>query len=246
MTPCGPDCPVCGGMGFVRRPYTSIHDPNFGKLDPCPEGLKTTWDTLLGIEEAESQFLDWSRFKRSQAMILMQSTLTDLLILGYGWLYLWGEPGLGKTVAAKTAAIEARYKFNKQARYLTHSGMINFLRSSYDEENGQSAYTRRLDSLVSLDLLIIDEVGRDRHTDFGISAFSDLLDRRYVSAITQRSITVFVSNFPPAKVLDAYQLDRVLDTRFKVIQLQGSSMRLALLENKKISNTEVPWWQNLQ
>lgn len=245
MTPCNIDCPVCGGMGFVRRPSTGIHDPNFGKLDPCPEGLKTTWDTLLGIEEAESQFLDWSRFKRSQSLLLLQSSLTDLITLGFGWLYIWGEPGLGKTVAAKTATIEARYKFNKQARYLTHSGMINFLRSSFDEENGQSTYTRRLDSLTSLDFLAIDEVGRDRPTDFGVSAFSDLLDRRYVAATTQRSITVFVSNFLPSKVLDAYQLDRVMDTRFKVLKLQGSSMRLALTENKKISNQEVPWWQAL-
>lgn len=243
MAPCSPDCPVCGGLGYVRLPFTDINDPHFGKLYPCPEGLKTTWDPMLGIDEAESNNLNWSLFQPSQAMIIMQKALTDLLSQGYGWLYLWGAPGLGKSVAVKTTAIEAHYRYHKQAKYITHTRLINFLRDSYGDDNGQAVYTSRLETLANLDFLAIDEVGRDRSTEFGISAFSDLLDRRYISAINRQSITVFISNFPPEKVLDSYQKDRVDDGRFTILNVQGNSMRSAMAYPKQLPKEEVPWWQ---
>lgn len=245
MSSCSPDCSICHGLGYVSRPSTGIDDPNFGKIDPCPESLRYSWDPMLGIEEAESALLNWSLFQPSQSIRIMQKALNTLADRGYGWLYLWGEPGLGKTVSAKTAVIEAHYKYKKTARYLSHSRMINFLRSSYDEENGQSAFARRLDSLADLDYLTIDEVGRDRSTDFGVSAFSDLLDRRYVSAISQKTITVFLSNFPPEKVLSDYQLDRVMDGRFTVLQVQGRSMRSTMTFNQPRISSEVPYWKTL-
>ncbi len=243
MQPCNPDCPLCGGLGFIKRPSTGIHDPNFGKLDPCPESMKFTWDPLLGIDEPESRLLNWDLFTPSPSMGLMMPAFKSLLQRGYGWLYLWGPPGLGKTVAAKTAAIEAHYKHKLNARYMTHSGMINFLRASYSEENSQSAFLNRMDSLASIDYLAIDEVGRDRSTDFGINAFSDLLDRRYVSACHKKSITIFISNFSPKDVLDNYQLDRVMDGRFEVLHVKGQSYRLVASNNPKINYQEVPWWQ---
>lgn len=245
MLPCSPDCPLCGGLGFVRREAADINDPAFGKLDPCPQSFKYNWDPQLGIDEAESRSLGWHLFRSSPSMDVLKPALNTLLDRGFGWLYLWGEPGLGKTVAVKTAAVLAHYKYKKSARYLTHSGLNNFLRSSFDEDNGQLSFSKRLDNLVNLDFLAIDEVGRDRSTDFGISAFSDLLDRRYIAAVSQKSITVFISNFPPSKVLDNYQLDRVLDGRFSVLHVQGSSLRSAMAFKQQTISSEVPWWQNL-
>ena len=240
-----PNCPICHGTNYIGYDV-EYSDPRFGKMYPCPECFKNTWDPSIGIDGEEVSALDWDQFFPTESMKIMKPALVRILDKGYGWLYIHGNPGIGKTLAAKAATIIAHYKHHYQARYITHAGMINFLRSSYDEERGQGEYERRLRELSSIKWLVIDELGRDRLNDFSRSSLSDILDARYTDAIYKKSITILVSNFKPSEILDDYQQDRVHDKRFFVLELNDKSVRArATYSQAELSEQEEAWWQKL-
>lgn len=237
---CDSTCPICHGLGFIRHDVEFGH-PDFGKLFICPNNR--VWD-IEGITEEEGELLEFSKFANTPAITELKRHLYDLMKQGYGLLYLWGKPGSGKTLSCKAATVYARYMYGYEARYYTHISMFNWLRSSYDSDNGQSLYARRLDDIAKVRWLVIDELGRDKFTDFSRSTLSDILDRRYVGATTQRTCTVFVSNFDPKSYLDDYQVDRLKDNRFKIVEVKHASFRQSVQEGYSMQRSD--WWKNLK
>jgi len=193
----------------------------------------------------EAPNLDWTKFAVRKSATQIKRALSLLLSRGYGLLYLHGNPGIGKTLLAKSATMLAKYKYGMDAHYITHSGMLNNLRASYDEDKSQSAYLRLLDYYCAVPWLVIDEVGRERKTEFSREAFSDVITARYNKSIDRKtSVTVLISNFEPKEVLDDYQLDRVNDKRSTVLQVKDVSFRaLPMFDEPKESDPL--WWQKL-
>ena len=152
---------------------------------------------------------------------------------------IYGPPGLGKTLHAKSACIIAHYKYNKVSRYTTQAKIMDWLRTSYDEERGQKVYASRMQDLENIDFLVVDEVGRQNATDFAKAAWSEIVDRRYSRA--DKNTTIWLSNFSPEKALDDYQADRIKDVRFSVVHIDGLSYRQV---TAKIEEDEL-WWQKL-
>lgn len=245
---CDKTCSICHGLGFYSKATedTPIDDPEFGKLYPCPNGLKLRWDPETGISQDEVASLNWDKFLKTNSFQQLQSAMISVLQRGYGWLYVYGNPGIGKTWAGKASVVQAHYKYHLNARYLTHARMINNLRASYDDDRGQVTYLNRLEAYGNIQYLVLDEIGRDRTSEFGVSALSELLDLRYIGATSRKTITVMLSNFPPGKVMDDYQKDRVEDRRFQVLQLQGESVRKVMTyEQASLLQDGEDWWKNL-
>jgi len=236
---CVPKCKICGGMGWLRKDTDDKNDPEFGQIYPCPNRYLKGWDTEMGIAIEEAKFLNWDKFIQTNAIKQMRKAYDIVLERGSGWIYIHGEPGNGKTIMAKAAAIYARKKLGFRSRYRKLSEIMNDLRSSYDDDFGQIVYQNRLKDWAEVKMLIIDELGRDRKTEFSVQSLSDIMDARYQDAVARQTITVFVSNFSPEEILQQYQIDRVRDGRFEVVQIKGHSVRAGM---KQREPTGEEWW----
>jgi hypothetical protein len=239
---CTKDCPICHGIGYVAYDVPDTH-PDFGKMTLCPTIASKTWDLTLGISKEEGESLDWRNFKQTEPIKILRPVLTTLMKKGYGMLYIWGKPGLGKTMAVKSATIYAHYKHGMTARYATHATLFNWLRSAYDSDNGQTEYQRRLNELDNIKWLAVDEIGRDRANDFSKSTLSDILDKRYVSGISHRTVTIFIANSAPSVYLDDYQVDRIEDKRNTVVHITtAESFRKHAVDLAG----DKDWWQKVK
>jgi hypothetical protein len=236
---CVPGCTLCGGVGYIGY-NVDVHNENFGKMQQCPNRRLNHWDKTIGIEFDEAQLLDWRQFMQTPAVSLMREAFDGVLERGFGWVYVYGNPGNGKTITAKACAVIARQVKGFHTRYSKVSEMVNWLRESYDYDNGQIVYRNRLKELRKIKCLVMDEVGRDRQTDFSKTSLSDIMDSRYEDAVSEKTITVWVSNFKPEDIFEPYQFDRIRDSRFRVLEIKDVSMRPTPKDEREKSM----WWHN--
>lgn len=214
---CRADCPICSGYGWVRREGAE----NFGRLFECPNSPRKF--VRAGVEEEDLAVP--GKLEQTGALALMRKALGNLLQAGSGILYIYGGYGVGKTACARAATVLACQK-GWEGRYEQQIEINNRLRQAYDGEHGQADVVRILESLTGLDWLVVDEIGRDRNTEFGHKMTSDLMDRRYRQAVRGRGMTVLISNEVPEKVLEAHIADRIRDRRVaEVLELSGKSQR---------------------
>lgn len=224
---CDPFCPICRGIGYYRVDLPTTHN-DFGKAIPCPnrarkglygehsglnpEEMKWTWDRIIPVH-GNNIFDGVDAVKR----IVKQ---------GFGWIYLTGGYGQGKSLILKIA-IATFLRSHETAAYTRMAEILDHLRAAYDTENPSQESEDRLNWWANLPLLAIDEFDRVRQTEFGDERRFRLLDFRYEQAIRGESITIMASNSDP-KHLPGYLYDRIRDGRFEIIQLEGRSVRPGL------------------
>jgi DNA replication protein DnaC len=239
---CIPHCPICGGFGLVKvNADAKVHDPDFGKLKDCPNRRFKYWDVSTGISFEEAKSLNWEGYEQTKAVVEMREIYNAVLERGFGWGYFYGSPGNGKTIMAKSSVVYASQVLGYKARYTKVSTLINDLRASYSEDAGQKIYFDKLASLRKVKYLVLDEVGRDRQTDFSKQSISDIMDYRYEDAISQKTITIWVSNFKPEDIFEPYQFDRIRDGRFSVLEIKDLSNRPAM---KYREPEKAMWWHD--
>lgn len=105
-------------------------------------------------------------------------------------LYLFGPVGTGKTHAACALALRAISE-GTSARFATLAGIASRVRSSYGRRSGE-AEEEVVNELVGCGLLVVDDLGKERATDFSLSLLYRIVDGRYGA---MRPIVV-TSNYP--------------------------------------------------
>ncbi len=225
--PCEPDCSICGGSGWLR-PNLPVGHPEFGKLLMCPNGtlLRLPNAERYGLTPDEAHTLDWSDVLDRGNILKAVQAIQLALARQYGWVYLWGDFGQGKTLALKIA-VAYTLRNRRFAAYVRMASVVENLRAAFDAQDPSIEAERRLEWWTDLPVLAIDEVDRLRQTAYAAEQQFLLLDRRYEQALRQRAVTLLAANIPPDQ-LPGYLADRVLDGRFAIVRLAGASARLGM------------------
>ena len=209
---CNSDCPICHGMGWV------LVGENGAAICPnLPVSYKNT-----GVIESDREvpYL----LERTQPLIQIGKELKALREQGFGMLWIQGGYGIGKSVMAKAATVEV-LKQRKSALFIRQFEMINKIRASFSEDNGQALVLQRIAELCDKDWLVIDEIGRINTTTFSEETMGGIIDTRYQQALEQKTMTVLISNNEPEEVLPDYIADRIRDVKCKMLVVIGESLR---------------------
>jgi DNA replication protein DnaC len=103
--------------------------------------------------------------------------LEENLASGQG-LWLMGNTGTGKTTLGMLVAKEALAAGKTVAVYFTPK-LLTQIRQTYQATDSEDAYDAFFRRLTSVDLLYIDDLGSERHTDWVVEQLYALINERY-------------------------------------------------------------------
>jgi DNA replication protein DnaC len=107
-----------------------------------------------------------------------------------GGLLFWGSVGTGKTHLAVGIFRELTLRKGVGCRFVDYGNLLQDLRRSFSNSSGDSALML---PLVEVELLVIDELGKGRGTEWEETVLDDLISRRYNAGKT----TLCTTNFDP-------------------------------------------------
>ncbi len=95
-------------------------------------------------------------------------------------LWLMGNTGTGKTTLGMLVAKEALAAGKSVGIYFTPK-LLTRIRQTYQEAESDNAYDDFFRRVTSVDLLYIDDLGSERHTDWVVEQLYALVNERYES-----------------------------------------------------------------
>lgn len=148
-------------------------------------------------------------------------------------LYIHGLPGNGKSHLA--AAIARRVKGDEQliVIYITFAEVLAKLKNSFDSRDGDSE-GRIMGALTTCDLLILDDVGVEKPSEYACEVMYRIVDQRMRTEMP----IVFTSNYSPQSLRARYKtvigdmeagriIDRIIDGA-RVVENLDENHRKAL------------------
>lgn len=234
---CVPNCPICNGLGLVPKSSTD------NNLIICPNYLRAHWPKNIGIEEEEAHSLKLTNLVETDLVKKSADYIATLFTTNAGMIYIYGSVGTGKTVLLKAVLLWAMYEYGiYPAHYTTHAVMMDHLRSSFADKNKGDQYSDRVKYYSELPILAIDEIGRDKDSEFSLASFGKIMDRRYTLAKAGKAITIMASNFAPEEILDIYLVDRLRDLSNLVLNIKAPSLRRTGMQLE----TDTNWWKDIE
>jgi len=202
-------CPDCAGAGYYTLAVPIGH-PDFGKLLPCACRMRAREQRAQEQQAHHTQAV-LAELARTLGRLAyawfdtfdLQRPLVELVWGGAtfsidvqrqalaqpaGWLYLCGPCGAGKSHLA--AAIANHLAMRGQGvTYASVPDLLRFVRRGFGERTADE----RLDALMAIDVLILDDLGAEHLTAWAAEQLFVLLNARYLN----ERATVLTSNDRP-------------------------------------------------
>jgi len=188
-------CPlgVCDGSGWILGPEDVARECECrgqrlkrGRVRGIASAIPSRY---RGVSFERPPVSDMERDMRSRHVVgAVRAFVTDLdenLAAGRG-LWLMGNTGTGKTTLGMLVAKEALAAGKAAAVYFTPK-LLTQIRQTYQATDSEDAYDAFFKRLTSVDLLYIDDLGSERHTDWVVEQLYALINERYEN---QRSMLV--------------------------------------------------------
>jgi DNA replication protein DnaC len=199
-----PNCPHCGGAGYVRLDYPLGHE-KFGKLESCvcrakdvAEGARSRLFALSNLDRlSHLTFENFSASGNKKAKFMTPQEAESLheafevsenfAKLQTGWLLLEGGYGCGKT---HLAAAIANHSVNHgiPTLFITVPDLLDSLRFAYADP--ETTFEQRFEEIRNASLLIMDDFGTQNATGWAQEKLFQIINYRY----TNKLPTVITTN----------------------------------------------------
>jgi len=199
--PGDPNCPICGGIGYLRRDVP-INHPDFGKIFPCScrseaitQSARTRLFKMSSLDALKN--LRFENFEK-RGRVGLGKHQADSLENAYnqalnfakkreGWLLLMGPYGSGKTHLAAAIANEA-IEGGVSTLFLTVPDLLDWLRYAYS--GVEISFEQRFEEIRESPLLILDDFGTQNATSWAQEKIFQIMNHRYINKLP----TVVTSN----------------------------------------------------
>jgi len=260
-----PDCPHCGGVGFLRADVPVGHE-QFGRLQPCVcranEIATNARQHLYELSNlSRLSHLTFENFNSSgnpkakhtltevekESLIDAKHLCEDFARGLHGWILLEGTYGSGKTHLVAAIANEAVNQ-GVPTLFITPSDLLDRLRSGYSSSADMN-FEERFDEIRNVKLLVIDDFGTQNTTSWGQEKLFQLFNYRYINKLP----TVITTNL----ILDEIEsrirsrlMDEELVKRVRILTLdyrhpmETSNPGLSMLSMHDIKEMTFQKWQN--
>lgn len=215
-------------LGRVLEPYclcgcaqakeTAEHDRILRQAKElnAHHALSRADNLMLRSTFQEDKYPDCPMSKIAHEYVLRWDSFYRVKNLG---LYIYGNVGVGKTFYASCIANDIAKVYGSTVKALSITTALNELYSTSDK----AGY---ISNLASYDLLILDDVGTERRTDYTTEQIFSIIDERYKA---QKPLIV-TSNFDYPSLQSVYDIhqqrinDRIRDMCIP-IEYKGESKR---------------------
>ena len=189
----------------------------------------------LGERFAESRFDTFqARPGSEKAFTYARQYAQSFPNYGGDALLIWGVPGNGKSHLCAAVCHEIKEKGYIPV-FQSVPELLERIRQTFD---GRNRETEReiMTALLECDLLVLDDIGAEKVTDWVQDVLFRMIDGRY----RQKKPILYTSNLRPAELqerLGARIYDRVLETSI-VIENKASSFRMEMAQERFKRMTE--------
>jgi len=225
--PGDPDCPVCHGLGYLRKDLPIGHS-EFGKVHICScrhqqISVKVRQRLFQLSQLDELSHLNFENFQQ-RGRIGLWPQQADSLEQAYnhaqrfaqsldGWLLLQGDNGCGKTHLAAAIANFA-VSIGVPTLFITVPDMLDTIRFAYSDP--ESTFEDRFDEIRKAPLLILDDFGTQNATSWAKEKLFQILNYRYINHLP----LVVTTNLAEKDIedrIDSRLQDPELVTRVRII-----------------------------
>lgn len=247
------DCQKCRDTGYYeieKDGYTFMKECECGKMQR--ERIERKLRFAAIPKEFEGHTVDNFRtdcYSTPQAQELAKMAklaakryvekFPEIQELGKGFYFHSNVKGSGKTRLAVSIANDLIKKYLTVAKFCTTIQILDQIRETWGgqekEQTGQaSTETRLIHDIVSVPVLVIDDIGVERPKDWINERFYNILNGRMI----EKRITIFTSNF---RINELRLDDRIVDRINKMalpIEFPAESIRsvIARKENDDLLN----------
>jgi DNA replication protein DnaC len=192
--PGDPDCPICGGTGYLRQDLPLGH-PDFGRLQLCAcrnaQLTRQARQRLFALSNLdELQHLTFETFE-PRGRVGLPAAQASSLERAYnharhfsqslnGWLLLMGGYGCGKTHLAAAIANFA-VSLGVPTLFITVPDLLDTLRYAYSDPD--ATFEERFEEVRSVALLILDDFGTQNATPWAQEKLFQIVNYRYTNRL---------------------------------------------------------------
>ena len=151
--------------------------------------------TKFKFENFVSDGIGLSKTQR-QDLVWLEGRLREWAAQPDGWIVLTGSHGVGKTHLA-CAIANVRMEQGDRVAFATVPDLLDHLRASYKQEQSES-YDQTFKRLLDVKLLVLDDLGAHRSSDWAEEKIYQLINHRY----TTRAWTIITMNGKPSNLED--------------------------------------------